>query len=248
MGKPVSHKTKLARAQQKTAATSTTAASKQLFVEKIRQCVEQYEYIFVFDLVNSRTSLLKQIRDEFKAEHTFVFGKSKLMQVALGRSREEEYKKNLAQVSQQLDVANRRGKTTVGLLFTNDTEMQQKLDNSSERLGKDFARSGFICPVDVELKTGPITGLPGSMVEHLRELKLPVKLNRGVIELEQDFTVCSEGEALTVEGARILKLFGVKLSEFQIRLLCRWAQKNSEVLQLVGEEEESEVDEMEEEE
>ena len=33
---------------------------------------------------------------------------------------------------------------------------------------------------------------------------MPVKLNRGVIELEQSFTVCKKGETLTPDQAQML--------------------------------------------
>lgn len=88
MGKPtISNKKKLATAKQRVKATSTTSIAKQEFVEKIRQCVETHEFLYVFDLINSRTSFLKQVRDQFKSEAVFVFGKNKLMQIALGRQR-----------------------------------------------------------------------------------------------------------------------------------------------------------------
>ncbi|KAH9256324.1 hypothetical protein BASA81_005545 [Batrachochytrium salamandrivorans] len=238
MGKPtISDKKKLASAKHKTKATSTTAISKQDFVEKIRQFVETRQFLYVFDLINSRTSLLKQIRDDFKSEAVFVFGKNKLMQIALGRSKEEELKPSLAKVSLKVAEANRGG-GMVGLLFSNEPIPQSRLDEATTALGKDYAKSGFTCPSRVELKSGPIVGLPSSMLELLRDqLKLPVALNKGVIELQSDFVVCEEGDVLTVESARILKLFGVALSEFKIRLLHQYTMESAKLVQLVEDEE-----------
>lgn len=42
------------------------------------------------------------------------------------------------------------------------------------------------------------------MEKRLRELGLDVTLKKGVIELLQQYTVCTEGQPLTSEAARVL--------------------------------------------
>lgn len=140
----------------------------------------------------------------------------------------------------------------VGILFTHEKLAQSTLDDACAALGKDFAKSGFKVSSRVELKKGPIVGLPSSMLEPMRDqLKLPVQLNKGVIELEQDFVVCEDGDVLTVESARVLKLFGVALSEFKVRLLHQWEKSTGEVEALLAttddDDDEEEDDDMEEE-
>ena len=192
------------------------SARKAGLVDQIRQCVEEFESCYVFDLVNSRTSLLKKVRVQFKDEGRFVFGKTKVMQIALGRTKEEALQPNLDKLGKKLT-----GSASVGLFFTNlaPTDIMERFAQISEM---DFARSGFQVTSTVELKAGPIVGQPSSMLEPLRALKLPVVLKKGVIELESDHVACQTGDVLTVEQARVLKLFGVPLSEFRIRLLWRW--------------------------
>lgn len=48
------------------------------------------------------------------------------------------------------------------------------------------------------------------MFDHLAKLGLPIKLDKGVIVLLQDTTVCEPGDTLSVEAAQLLKLFGVQ--------------------------------------
>jgi len=211
--------------QRVSASQKPRAARKTELVEEIRELVEEYSHVYVFDLVNSRTALLKQVRAEFKDEGRFIFGKSKVMQVALGRTEEEALRPNLDKLGKKLSGS------TCGLFFTNlsAAECKKRFKAISEL---DYARSGFTVSRTVELKAGPIIGQPSSMLEPLRDLKLPVVLKKGIIELERDHIACSAGDVLTVEQAKVLKLFGIMLSEFRVRLLWRWDAKNGKLTQL----------------
>ncbi|KAH9489956.1 mRNA turnover 4 [Bulinus truncatus] len=87
---------------------------KQKLIEKIRESADQYARIFTFSVHNMRNIQLKEIRQHW-SHSRFYFGKNKVMQVALGRSADEEYRENIHQMTQNL-----QGQT--GLLFTNSTE------------------------------------------------------------------------------------------------------------------------------
>lgn len=58
---------------------------------------------------------------------------------------------------------------------------------------------------------------------------MPVRLNKGVVELIVDFVVCEEGSSLELESARILRLLGIQMATFRLHLLCRWSPENFEV-------------------
>lgn len=68
----------------------------------------------------------------------------------------------------------------------------------------DYARSGFVTSETVELPAGPLPDFSHSIEPHLRQLGLPTSLQKGVVTLLQDYTVCEEGQTLTPEQARIL--------------------------------------------
>jgi len=53
---------------------------------------------------------------------------------------------------------------------------------------------------------------------------LPTRLENEKIILENDFTLAKEGEELTVEKAKILKLMGYKLDEFKISIVAAWTK------------------------
>ena len=52
---------------------------------------------------------------------------------------------------------------------------------------------------------------------------LPTKLEKEKIVLERDYELAKEGEELTVEKAKVLKLLGYKLGEFKIKVIASWS-------------------------
>ncbi|KAM4876536.1 mRNA turnover protein 4 homolog [Thomomys bottae] len=160
-----------------------------------------------------RNSKLKGIRNAWKHSRMF-FGKNKVMMVALGRSPSDEYKDNLHQVSKKL-----RGE--VGLLFTNRTKDGVN-EWFKEYTQMDLARAGNKAAFTVSLAPGPLEQFPHSMDPQLRQLGLPTALKKGVVTLLSDYEVCKEGDVLTPEQARVLKLFGYEMAEFKVTIKYMW--------------------------
>ncbi|KAI8505936.1 mRNA turnover 4 [Branchiostoma belcheri] len=187
---------------------------KRNLVDQIRECVDQYTRIFTFSVENMRNSKLKEVRTIWKHSR-FFFGKNKVMSVALGRGPEDEYRENLHKVSLRL-----RGQT--GMFFTNKTK-EEVVDWFAQYQLKDFARSGNKAVSTVVLFEGPLPQFSHSMEPQLRQLGLPTKLERGEITLISDHTVCTEGDVLTPEQARILKLLDTPMVNFHITLDSVWS-------------------------
>uniref|UniRef100_A0A3Q1FWI0 Ribosome assembly factor mrt4 n=1 Tax=Acanthochromis polyacanthus TaxID=80966 RepID=A0A3Q1FWI0_9TELE len=162
----------------------------------------------------------------FSLFHRFFFGKNKVMVVALGRRDTDEYKDNLHKVSKYL-----RGE--VGVLFTNKTKDEVQ-DHFKEM---DFARAGNQAQMDITLDEGPLEQFPHSMEPQLRQLGLPTALKKGVVTLLKDHEVCKEGDVLTPEQARILKLFAIEMAEFKVQIKCMWNSETGEFENFAGEEE-----------
>ncbi|KAL1771039.1 mRNA turnover protein 4-like isoform X2 [Sigmodon hispidus] len=142
-----------------------------------------------------------------EAQLDAFLGKNKVMMVAFGRSPSDEYKDNLHQVNKKL-----RGE--VGLLFTNRRkELNEWFTKYTEM---DFARAENKATLTVSLDPGPLRQFPHFMEPQLRQLGLPIALKKGVVTLLSDYEVCKEGNMLTPEQARILKLFGYEMAEFKV--------------------------------
>jgi len=196
---------------------------KQTLVEKVRENVDNYARIFVLNVDNMRNSKIKIVRQEWKHSR-FFFGKNKVMALALGRESSDEYQENLHKLSKHL-------KGQCGLLFTNGSR-DEVVKYFSGYSDSDFARSGNTATETVTLDKGPLPQFSHALEPHLRKLGLPTSLQKGIITLIKDHTVCKEGETLTPEQCRILKLLGTQMAEFKVRLVCMWSNDGTfEVLQ-----------------
>ncbi|BFZ21104.1 hypothetical protein BsWGS_24143 [Bradybaena similaris] len=186
---------------------------KQKLIEKIRETADKYANIFTFSVHNMRNVQLKEIRQEW-SHSRFFFGKNKVMQIALGRTEDEEYRENLHKLTRNL-----QGQT--GLLFTNKGE-KEVLKYFDELYIPDYARSGTVATQTVELEEGPLPEFSHSLEPQLRQLGLPTQLKRGVIHLLRGHTVCEKGQVLNPEQCRVLKLFGHQMSNFHITIQGMW--------------------------
>mmetsp|Transcript_17251 Transcript_17251/g.67127 ORF Transcript_17251/g.67127 Transcript_17251/m.67127 type:complete len:230 (-) Transcript_17251:26-715(-) len=188
---------------------------KEQLVEDIRDCLEAYKYIVVFNTNNMRNTKLKDVRNKW-ADSRFFFGKNRVMAVALGRTVEEELLPGLSKVSAQLTG-------NCGLFFTNEKKKDIEEFFKTYR-EPDYSRSGAMAEATITLAKGPLeshfrselpVSFPPSSITMLRTLGMrQIKLNNGVIELTDDHTICEVGDTLTPEQCKLLKLWYIKLSDF----------------------------------
>ena len=176
-----------------------------------------------------RSNKFKDIRMHFRPTSgsmedgppTRIFlGKNKLMQIALGKTPEDEYADNLRHVSSKIS-------DSVGLLCTSKSK-QDVMEYFSDLVEPDFARAGFVAPRDVLITNEMLANHPVSMMEQqFRKQGLPVKIDNGKIVLldgKQEHRLCKEGETLSPEKCKALSHFGIKLSEFRVKLVCHWSK------------------------
>lgn len=189
---------------------------KQQIVEDIRNCVQKYPNIYLFSVQNMRNNLLKELRSEWKKDARFIFGKNRIMQLGLGKSEDDEVESDIHKLSKRL-----RGQC--GLLFTVRGE-NDVLEWSKQYSALEYARSGFIATETVVLPEGPLEDFSHAIEPHLRSLGMPTKLDKGVVTLYKEYTVCTEGKVLTPEQARILKLIAKPMATFTLEIKCSWSR------------------------
>lgn len=173
-------------------------------------------------------------------------GKTKVMQVALGRSQETECAPGVSGLQGHM-------KGEVGLLFTNrePQEVQEYFESYSEL---DYARSGAVAAQGFKIPPGELhtaygveggqeDPLPMSIEPTLRKLGVPTKIVKGKVVLEDrpDFSmdtedgyeVCKEGDTLDSRQTSILKIFGVRMAEFKMDLQAVY-DKKAEAVRSMG--------------
>ncbi|KAF9891786.1 mRNA turnover and ribosome assembly protein [Aspergillus nanangensis] len=203
----------------------------------IRECIDKYQHLFVFNVDNMRNTYLKDVRTEF-ADSRLFFGKTKVMAVALGHNPESEAATNLHKISPLLAGA-------VGLLFT-DRAPDSVIDYFENFRPIDFARAGTVSTRSFSIPNGLVYArageVPASMDEplshtiepELRKLGVPSRLVKGKVMLEltggqEGYQVCREGETLDSRQTTLLKMFGVTSSEFHVALKAYWTRDSGEV-------------------
>jgi len=187
-------------------------AGKEELVDKVREAVGEYRNAFVVSFENIRSGPFKVIANQWRADSRFFLGKNKVIQVALGRTPEEEPADNTHLLSKYL-----RGNVCL-LLSNKGKEAIEKRFSEVEASHEDFATAGTKAPYTVLLKQGTeaLDGYAHSLEPQMQLLGLPVKLNFQKIELLSDVYVCREGQTLNVEQCKILKILGHKMANFKL--------------------------------
>jgi len=198
----------------------------------IRTASDEHSHIFVFSVSHMRNTYLKDVRTHFSDSRIF-FGKTKVMAKALGLSAEEEYQPGLHKLADMVEGI-------VGLLFTNRDakEVLEYFDTYSEM---DFARAGTRATRDVVVPAGIVYSRAGEVsieddvpVGHsvevtLRKWGMPTKLEKGKVMLDSDYTLCREDQLLNSNQTALLKLFGIVMAEFRVKIEGYWSRESQDV-------------------
>ena len=83
------------------------------------------------------------------------------------------------------------------------------------------------------------------MEPNLRRLGVPTRLVKGRVVLDtgdggEGWTVCREGEVLGSGQSSLLKMFGVQMAEFRVRVVAWYERETGEVRVVEGEGEKGE--------
>jgi mRNA turnover protein 4 len=187
---------------------------KESLVDHVRSALETYPHVYTFSVSNMRTNLLQQCREDRREDSRFFLGNNKVMSIALGKDAESSAAPNLWKMTKFLTGHS-------GLFFTKLDKKEVK-DYFTSIGGTVFARTGSKATLSFHIKAGPLPQFPHNMMELLRKLGLPVKLDKGMIICEEETVVCEPGEELTADAAHLLKLFNMETAQFGLMLTAHW--------------------------
>ena len=211
----------------------TTRDHKSKYIEEVRHAIDKHETLYLFSYENMRSNKFKNVRlyfrtDDKKYPSRIFLGKNKLLQIALGRTPEEEYADNLRHVAKRITGG------SVGLLFTSKptNEVESYFDNMIE---PDFARAGAVATREVIISNDTLSYYPVSMMEQFRKLGMPVEIKLGKVILRNGssdgYRICKQGEVLSAEKCKLLTHFDQKLTNFKVDLVCRWSNGQFDMLE-----------------
>ncbi|KAI0795367.1 mRNA turnover protein 4-like protein [Irpex lacteus] len=217
-----------------TKVSKKTKEHKSALMTEVQINADKYDYCWLFDVGNMRNEQLKTVRNLWKDSARIFFGRGAVVAKALGTSLETEHLPGLHKISQNL-------KGQVGLLFTSSppSEVTEWFDDFHPPT---FLRSGSIATSTYTIPPGPIMShhssppepFPHNEEPQLRKLGLHTKMVRGVPTLDNEHIVVKKGDKLTAEQAQLLKLIGIKMGEFRVRLRFWWEKSTGEVKEVEG--------------
>ncbi|KZL69019.1 ribosomal protein l10 [Colletotrichum incanum] len=240
-------KSKRNRVVNLTQVNKKTREQKDKLFSNIRESVPEYQHCFVFGVNNMRNNYLKEVRHELndcrlRAQRRLFFGKTKLMAKALGQDPSSAVADGIDRLTPFLAG-------TVGLLFTN-RDPAAILSYFDGVAPVDFARAGTVATRDFTIPSGVVYATGGEVpaehdvpMEHsiepeLRRLGMPTRMIKGRVCLGdaegsgEGYVVCREGDVLDSRQTRLLKLFGVCLSEFKVKVLAYWSSSSGKVTEV----------------
>ena len=193
-------------------------------VEKVRDLLEKYSTVILLEYSNFKTSSFQQVREQWPTSK-FILGKAKVLQKALGTSPETSPKPNLYQLSEVTITQNITGNS--GLLFTNE-DVSRAIEFFTFFSEEHYLHPGQVATDEVVIPAGvgTFTRFSNTIEPYLRQLGLPTRLHEAQIEMLRSFTVCTAGQTLTSEQAKILRLLDSKLGSFRIQLKGLWSEGN----------------------
>lgn len=197
-----------------------TRDHKTQYVQQVRDAIDAHKGLYLFHFENMRSSKFKDVRLYFRDDNSRIFlGKNKLLQIALGRTEEDEYQDNLHHVGKRIKGG------SVGLLLT--SLPRQQVESYFEQWEEpDFARSGSVAPEEVLVRNDMLSKFPVSMMEQFRKLGMPVEIKNGKVLLidREEWRLCKAGESLNAEKCKLLVHFEKKLANFKVQLVAYWSQ------------------------
>lgn len=207
-----------------TQTSKKTREHKAGIIQDVRNNIDNHDCVYLFSFENMRSNKFKKIRMDFRVpdmegKRSRIFlGKNKVMQIALGRTAEDEYSENLRHVSKLITGS-------VGLLITSKPreEVEQYFASFQE---DDYARAGTHATRQVVVDNEMLYNFPTSMAEQFRKMCLPVDVSNGKLVLvggKELHTICEQGDELSAEDCKLLTQFGIKLTQFTVKLVCRWS-------------------------
>ncbi|GMM57418.1 Mrt4 protein [Maudiozyma humilis] len=207
-------------------------ANKERIFDEVREALDSHRYVWLLLLDNVRTPVLQEIRTAW-AGSKLLMGKRKVLEKALGNTRENEYKENMYKFTKLCNGV-------TGLLFTDETpETVEEYFKAYEKA--DFSRPNSKAPISFTIPEGIVYSRGGQvpveddipMVHSLEptlrtKYEIPTKIKAGKITLDAPYVVCQEGETLDVRKALILKQFGIAAAVFKVKLAGYYDNETSE--------------------
>jgi len=175
------------------------AERKQSYFNKISKLINEYNKILIVGADNVGSFHMQSIRKSLRGKATILMGKNTL--VRKGIRAEAENHPKLQSILPYI-------KNNVGLIFCNGDLSEIRKLVVSNRVSAP-AKIGSISPNDAVIPAGP-TGMEPTMTNFLQALNIPSKINKGQVDILNDFKILSAGQRVGQSEATLLSKLNIK--------------------------------------
>lgn len=175
-------------------------------VEELADLIKKYGVIGIADLSKIPTKQLQILRKKLRKKIVFRVTKNTLFKLAAKKAG----LKNFEELSKYLEGMNL-------FLFTNMNPFELVLLLDKNAIPAP-AKPGDIAPKEIVIPSGSTGIPPGPMLSVFGRLKIPTRVQEGVIWIAKDTVVAKPGDKISLELASILNKLGIEPMEVKLTL------------------------------
>jgi large subunit ribosomal protein LP0 len=174
-------------------------AKKTAYFAKLTQLLEEYNKILIVEATNVGSNQMQVIRKTLRGNSVVLMGKNTMIRKAM----RHHLAKN-PRLEGLLDFV--RG--NIGFIFTRGDLSDVKAKVTALKVDAP-ARVGSIAPANVTVPAGP-TGLEPTQTSFLQALNIPSKINKGQVEIVNDFLLIKTGDRIGQSEAALLTKLNIR--------------------------------------
>jgi len=175
-------------------------------VEELKNKIEKYSVIGIFDLYKLPTKILKEVRKLEDIEVKVV--KKNLIRIALESCQNEKLKELINLLPSQ-----------PSLIFSNKNPVELFKEIEKVKINT-YAKAGDIATENIVVKAGITNLMAGPAIGEFSRAKIPVGVEGGKIAIKKDTTVVKKGEVISAEIASILRKLEIQPISLGLKLNC----------------------------
>ena len=176
-------------------------------VEELAKLIKEYKVFGIAMLEGLPSATLQQIRKVLRGKALIRVAKNRLFERALIKAGYEEY---IDKVKPYLTGSN-------AFIFTNMNPFELYMTLEKYKIPAP-AKPGDIAPREIVVPAGNTGIPPGPILSTFGNLKIPTKIQDGMIWIAKDTVVAKPGDVISPELASILQRLGIEPMEISMKL------------------------------
>jgi len=182
-------------------------AKKAAYFSKLIGLLEEYHKILIVEATNVGSAQMQNIRKTLRGHSVILMGKNTMIRKAI--------RGHIAK-NPQLEELLYFVKGNVGFIFTKSDLAETKTKVTSLKVDAP-AKVGTVAPDNVTVPAGA-TGLEPTQTSFLQALNIPSKINKGQVEILNDFLLIKKGEKIGQSEAALLQKLNVRPFSYGIKV------------------------------